>query len=69
MRRILRRGVRYGKEKLQAPSGFFHRLVPSVVETLGETFPEIKTHQVKTTLETSEEDINKTTLETSEENV
>ncbi|KRZ73423.1 Alanine--tRNA ligase, cytoplasmic, partial [Trichinella papuae] len=42
LRRILRRGVRYATEKLNARSGFFANLVPVVVETLGDTFPELK---------------------------
>ncbi|KRX52310.1 Alanine--tRNA ligase, cytoplasmic [Trichinella sp. T9] len=42
LRRILRRGVRYATEKLNAPSGFFANLVPVVVETLGDMFPELK---------------------------
>lgn len=41
LRRILRRGVRYGREILKAPVGFFHQLVDSVVEILGEAFPEL----------------------------
>ena len=41
LRRILRRAVRYGKEVLNARAGFFARLVDTVDETLGGTFPEI----------------------------
>ena len=42
LRRILRRAVRYGNEKLNAKPGFFATLVDTVVELLGETFPEVK---------------------------
>lgn len=42
LRRILRRGVRYATEKLNAKPGFFASLVPTVVELLGDTFPELK---------------------------
>lgn len=42
LRRILRRGVRYATEKLNAPPGFFAGLVNQVVEILGDAFPEIK---------------------------
>lgn len=41
LRRILRRAVRYSSEKLNAKPGFFASLVNSVVEILGDTFPEI----------------------------
>jgi alanyl-tRNA synthetase len=41
LRRILRRGVRYATEKLNAKPGFFATLVTTVVEILGETFPEV----------------------------
>jgi alanyl-tRNA synthetase len=42
LRRILRRAVRYGRQMLNLPSGFFTRLVPVVVQTFGEAFPELK---------------------------
>ncbi|CAH1183194.1 unnamed protein product [Phaedon cochleariae] len=42
LRRILRRAVRYATEKLNAKPGFFSTLVKTVVEILGDTFPEIK---------------------------
>ncbi|XP_045521368.1 alanine--tRNA ligase, cytoplasmic [Pieris brassicae] len=42
LRRILRRAVRYASEKLNAKPGFFATLVRTVVEILGDVFPEIK---------------------------
>jgi len=41
LRRILRRAVRYGTETLNAKPGFFATLVDTVVDLLGETFPEV----------------------------
>ncbi|MDD3180748.1 MAG: alanine--tRNA ligase [Opitutaceae bacterium] len=41
IRRILRRGILYGK-KLDLGTGFFEQLVDPVVESLGRTFPELK---------------------------
>ncbi|XP_077983533.1 alanine--tRNA ligase, cytoplasmic-like [Glandiceps talaboti] len=41
LRRVLRRGVRYATEKLNASRGFFASLVDVVIETLGEAFPEV----------------------------
>ncbi|XP_019864269.1 PREDICTED: alanine--tRNA ligase, cytoplasmic-like [Amphimedon queenslandica] len=41
LRRILRRGVRYITEKLNAKPGTFASLVPTVLDVLGEAFPEI----------------------------
>ncbi len=42
LRRILRRAVRYGTEKLGAKPGFFHKLVDVVVEQFGDFFTELK---------------------------
>ncbi|KAK8793299.1 hypothetical protein WA158_004658 [Blastocystis sp. Blastoise] len=42
LRRILRRGVRYGQQILKCEPGFFCKLVPVVVENMGDVFPEIK---------------------------
>ncbi|KAL3280531.1 hypothetical protein HHI36_003763 [Cryptolaemus montrouzieri] len=42
LRRILRRAVRYATEKLNAKPGFFATLVHTVVEILGDIFPELK---------------------------
>lgn len=41
MRRILRRAVRYATEKLNAKPGFFATLVHTVVQLLGDAFPEL----------------------------
>ncbi len=41
IRRILRRGILYGK-KLDLEPGFFSQLVDAVVDTLGGVFPELK---------------------------
>ena len=41
IRRILRRGILYGK-KLGLQTGFFEQLVPPVVESLGAVFPELQ---------------------------
>lgn len=45
LRRILRRAVRYGREFLNAPPGFFSSLVNSVVSSMGDMFPELREKQ------------------------
>jgi len=42
LRRILRRAVRYGNQKLKAPPGFFQKLVPVVIDVMSDAFPELK---------------------------
>ncbi len=44
IRRILRRGILYGK-KLGLQAGFFEQLVTPVIESLGAVFPELKERQ------------------------
>ena len=41
LRRVLRRGVRYGQDTLKAPPGFFHGLVDSLVASMGHFYPEL----------------------------
>lgn len=62
LRRVLRRAVRYGREILNAPSGFFHQLVDSVIETLGDAFPSLKqnTDDVKSIIKEEEEQFGRT---------
>eukprot|EP00521_Asterionellopsis_glacialis_P013316 CAMPEP_0195305328 /NCGR_PEP_ID=MMETSP0707-20130614/36087_1 /TAXON_ID=33640 /ORGANISM="Asterionellopsis glacialis, Strain CCMP134" /LENGTH=1008 /DNA_ID=CAMNT_0040369413 /DNA_START=123 /DNA_END=3149 /DNA_ORIENTATION=- len=45
LRRVLRRATRYGQQILKAPPGFFQTLIPVVVETFGEAFPELVKNQ------------------------
>jgi alanyl-tRNA synthetase len=42
LRRILRRAVRYGRQMLNAKTGFFSSLVPVVVNHMGDFFPELR---------------------------
>eukprot|EP00612_Vaucheria_litorea_P007398 CAMPEP_0171475884 /NCGR_PEP_ID=MMETSP0946-20130122/3259_1 /TAXON_ID=109269 /ORGANISM="Vaucheria litorea, Strain CCMP2940" /LENGTH=961 /DNA_ID=CAMNT_0012006037 /DNA_START=8 /DNA_END=2889 /DNA_ORIENTATION=+ len=62
LRRILRRGVRYGQQILGAKPGFFHQLVPVVVENLKGAFPELenRTKFVMDVLNDEETAFNKT---------
>mmetsp|Transcript_79385 Transcript_79385/g.230478 ORF Transcript_79385/g.230478 Transcript_79385/m.230478 type:complete len:1005 (+) Transcript_79385:82-3096(+) len=62
LRRVLRRAVRYGREILGAPPGFFHQLVDAVIETLGGAFPSLKTNtdDVKQLIKEEEEQFGRT---------
>lgn len=42
LRRILRRGVRYGWQYMNMHEPFLYKLVPAVVASLGEAFPQLK---------------------------
>ena len=42
IRRILRRAVRYGCNNLEMQTPFIHQLVPVLVKTMGEHYPELK---------------------------
>lgn len=42
LRRVLRRAVRYGKQILGAPPGFFAQLVPHVAAQFGQFYPELR---------------------------
>ena len=44
LRRIIRRAIRHG-HKLEAQAHFFHKLVNSLVEQMGEAYPELKQQQ------------------------
>ena len=42
LRRILRRAIRHGRQTLGVDRPFFYRMVPAIVNTMGETFPELR---------------------------
>ena len=42
LRRILRRGVRHGRQTFGVEKPFLAKIVPAVVDVLGDTFPEMK---------------------------
>jgi alanyl-tRNA synthetase len=46
IRRILRRGIMYGRKNLGLKTGDFTALVEPVVQSLGDVFPELKTQRV-----------------------
>ncbi len=61
IRRILRRGILYGK-KLGLPTGFFEQLVAPVIESLGPVFPELSQQQdiVRRAIRSEEESFGRT---------
>ncbi len=42
LRRIVRRALRHGRQKLGYPEPFLHLLIPTVIELMGSTYPELK---------------------------
>ncbi len=42
LRRILRRAVRFGRQQLELHDPFVHKLIPVVVDSMGNAFPELK---------------------------
>ncbi|MCL2886327.1 MAG: alanine--tRNA ligase [Betaproteobacteria bacterium] len=46
LRRIIRRAIRHGY-KLGARAAFFHRMVPDLVEEMGDAYPELKDGQTR----------------------
>jgi alanyl-tRNA synthetase len=42
LRRILRRAVRFGRQQLELTEPFLHKLVPVVVDSMGDAFPDLK---------------------------
>ncbi|GAB4173385.1 MAG: alanine--tRNA ligase [Calditrichia bacterium] len=61
IRRILRRAARYGR-KLNLHEPFIYKLVPVVIEVLGDAFPEIKEKEsfARKVIKSEEENFNKT---------
>jgi len=42
LRRMLRRAVRFGRQMMNAETGFLSKVVPTVVQEMGEAFPELE---------------------------
>jgi alanyl-tRNA synthetase len=62
LRRVLRRAVRYGRQNLNAELGFFAKLVRTLVELMGDTFPELREKEelVTSIIREEEESFSKT---------
>ena len=61
LRRIIRRAIRHGN-KLGAKDAFFHRIVPALVQEMGEAYPELRQQQaqIERVLKQEEEQFAKT---------
>lgn len=57
LRSILRRAVRFGKQTFGLEEPFFYKLVPTVVENFGESFPELAKNPQAVADELKEEEI------------
>ncbi|MBP7937512.1 MAG: alanine--tRNA ligase [Phycisphaerae bacterium] len=62
LRRILRRAARFGRQQLGQDEPFIYKLVPTIVATMGEAFPELKQHpkQVAAIVRDEEESFGRT---------
>ena len=62
LRRVLRRAVRYGRQNLNAELGFFAKLVHTLVEHMGDTYPELREREefVTSIIREEEESFSKT---------
>ncbi|MEM1446945.1 MAG: alanine--tRNA ligase, partial [Planctomycetota bacterium] len=62
LRSILRRAVRFGRQTLGVNDPFFYKLVPAVVDAMGEAFPELKNNPdaVSAEIRDEEESFSKT---------
>ena len=47
LRRILRRAVRFGRQQLGLTEPFMHQLVPVIVDSMGDAFPELRMNPVR----------------------
>jgi alanyl-tRNA synthetase len=56
LRRVLRRAVRFGHQNLGGELGFFCKLVPTLVDLMGGTYPELKEKQAHVTAVIEEEE-------------
>ena len=56
LRSILRRAVRYGRQTLGVNEPFFFKLVPAVVDAMGDAFPELKSNPAAVAAEIREEE-------------
>lgn len=64
LRRVLRRAVRYGRQTLNGPEGFFSSLVDVVVERFGHAYPELveKKEYIREVIRDEEESFSKTLI-------